>query len=72
MARTRLTFDVSEEVAELLNELADEASTTKADIIRRGLAVMKVAREQKRHGRPHMGFVEESKKLDAEVVGLLP
>jgi predicted transcriptional regulator len=72
MARARLTIDISEDLARLLGELAAESETTKADIIRRGLAVMKAARDQKRAGRGHVGFVRNPAQLDAEIIGIMP
>lgn len=72
MAKARLTIDISQELAALLTDLAEEAETTKADIIRRGLAVMKAAREQKQIGRGHLGFVKNPEKLDAELLGIIP
>jgi predicted transcriptional regulator len=72
MARARLTIDISEELAKLISDLAEESDTTKADIIRRGLAVMKAVREQKKVGREHLGFVRNPEKLDAELLGVMP
>jgi hypothetical protein len=72
MARARLTIDISEDLAKLLNDLAEEADTSKADIIRRGLAVMKAARDQKKVGREHLGFVRNPEKLDAILLGVMP
>ena len=72
MARARLTIDISEDLAKLLTDLAEESDTTKSDIIRRGLAVMKAARDQKRAGRQHLGFVHDPTKLDAEMLGVMP
>ncbi|HVQ07360.1 MAG TPA: hypothetical protein VMS43_02890 [Allosphingosinicella sp.] len=72
MAKARLTIDISAELAQLLADLADESDTTKADIVRRGLAVMKAARDQKRAGREHLGFVRDPSRLDAELLGVMP
>lgn len=69
--RVRVTFEVTPEVNELLESLANEAGTTKVDIMRRAIAVMKAASEQKRRGRGHIGFVEDPTQLDAEIIGVL-
>jgi hypothetical protein len=69
MAKTRLNIELSEDVARILDELASEAETTKTDVLRRGLAIMKVAADQRKYGRRHLGFVSDPTKLDAELVG---
>jgi predicted transcriptional regulator len=71
MAKVRLNMEVSEDLARLLDTLADEEDVTRTEIVRRALSVMKVYKSQIEAGRPHMGFVKEASKLDAELVGVL-
>lgn len=71
MAKVRLNMEVSEDVAKLLDTLADQEGVTRTEIVRRALSVLKVYRAQIDAGRPHMGFVKESSRLDAELVGVL-
>ena len=68
--KVRLSLQVSEEINRMLEQIAEEASTTKTDVFRQALALMKVAHDGKRAGQ-HLGFVKDPKKLDREIVGLL-
>jgi hypothetical protein len=66
-----MNLEVSSEVAELLEDLAREEATTKTEIVRRALSVLKAYRAQKEKGRPHIGFTTDPTKLDAEIIGIL-
>ncbi len=70
MAKARLNIELSEDVARILDELSRESDTTKTDILRRGLAIMKAISDQKKFGRSHVGFVSDPRKLEAEIIGL--
>jgi predicted transcriptional regulator len=67
----RLSIEVSDDVAELLNRVAAQQHTTMTDIVRRALAVIKAAEKQKSLGREHFGFVKDPSKLDAELIGVM-
>jgi len=69
--KIRLSMEVSEDVAKLINELASDTDTTKTEVIRRALSVMKAYKEQKARGRGHIGFTEDPTQLDAEIIGIL-
>lgn len=71
MAKVRLNLDVSQDMANLLDNLAAHEDTTKAEIVRRALSVMKAYSEQMSRGRTHLGFVEDPTNLDAEMLGIL-
>lgn len=71
MAKVRINFDVSEEYADLIQELAKEAQLSKTEIVRRGISILKAYSEQKKAGRPHIGFTTDPSKLDSELIGLL-
>ena len=71
MPKHRLNIEISDDLARLLDELSAEEQTTKTEIVRRGLSVMKAFRNQIKAGRPHIGFTSESDKLDAELLGIL-
>lgn len=71
MRKIRLSFDVSPDVNRLLQELAEQEGTTKADIVRRGVAVVKAFRQQRKEGYKHLGFTADRNKLDAEMLGVL-
>lgn len=68
--KVRLSLQVTEELNHLLEEMAEDAGTTKSDVLRQALALMKAAREGKKHER-HLGFVSDPRKLETEIVGLL-
>jgi hypothetical protein len=67
----RLNLDVSDDLHAYLADLASRRSTTVADIVRRGLAVMKAADAQVAVGRRHLGFVSDPTRLDVEIVGVM-
>jgi hypothetical protein len=71
MAKVRLSIEVSRELAALLDSLAENEETTKTEIVRRALSIMKAYKEQSSVGRRHLGFTADPTKLDAELVGIL-
>lgn len=71
MAKVRLNLEVSQDMANLLDNLAEHEDTTKAEIVRRALSVMKAYSEQMSRGRTHLGFVADPTSLDAEMLGIL-
>jgi predicted transcriptional regulator len=68
--KVRLNLQVSSELNSTLEEIADSSGTTKTDVIRQALALMKVAHSAKQNGK-HLGLVTDADKLDTEIVGLL-
>jgi predicted transcriptional regulator len=71
MAKVRLNIEVSEDLARLLDNLAEEEDVTRTEIVRRAFAVLKAFREQIEVGRTHIGFAKNADKLDVELVGVL-
>jgi predicted transcriptional regulator len=71
MSKVRMNIEVSQDVASFLEELALSESTTKTEIVRRALSVLKAYKQQKSKGRGHLGFTADPDKLDAELVGIL-
>ena len=69
--KVRLNIEVSEDLARLLDNLAEEEVVSKTEIVRRALAVMKSYREQIKIGRSHLGFARDGDKLDLELLGVL-
>jgi hypothetical protein len=69
--RVRMAFDASGDLVDLLDELALQEGTTRADIVRRGISVVIVFRQQKALGRHHIGFTSNPRVLDAELLGVL-
>lgn len=71
MSKVRLSIEVNEDLAKLLDVIAAEEAVPRTEIVRRALAVMKTYKEQIGAGRTHMGFTKDSDKLDVEIVGVL-
>lgn len=71
MAKVRLSIEVSKDLAALLDSLAENEDTTKTEIVRRALSVMKAYKDQVAAGRTHLGFTADPTKLDAELIGIL-
>lgn len=67
---TRLNIEVSDEFAELIGGIALRNNSTKADVVRKALAVLKVAERQRDKGRVHFGFTKDPDALDTEIVNL--
>ena len=68
--KVRLNLQVSSELNRVLEEIAGDTGSTRTDVIRQALALMKVAHEAKSKGR-HLGLVTDPQKLETEIVGLL-
>ena len=71
MSKIRLNIEVSQELANLLDSLASKEDTTKADIVRRALSVVKAFDEQRERGRMHIGFASDPTRLESEILGIL-
>lgn len=67
----RLSVNISDDLDKLIDELADDANITRADVVRRALAIMKAYKQQKLVGREHMGFTSDASKLEAELLNVL-
>ncbi|MDC7786257.1 hypothetical protein PQJ75_01385 [Rhodoplanes sp. TEM] len=68
--KVRLNLQVSSELNQMLETIADDTGTQRSDVIRQALALMKVAHDAKRRGK-HIGLVSDPEKLETEIVGLL-
>ena len=69
-SKLRLNLLLSPELNRVLAEIADDTGSTRSDVIRQALALMKVAHQGKKEGR-HLGLVMDPTRLDTEIVGLL-
>ncbi|MEM9308083.1 MAG: ribbon-helix-helix protein, CopG family [Pseudomonadota bacterium] len=67
----RLSMMISDDIDKLIDELAADAGTSRTDVVRRALAVMKAYKQQKKQGRTHIGFADDPNKLDAEILNVL-
>jgi predicted transcriptional regulator len=68
--KIRMNLQVSSELNDVLDKIADETGSNRSDVIRQALALMKVVHEAKRNGK-RLGLVTDPAKLETEIVGLL-
>ena len=68
--KVRLNLQLSEELNRQLDELAMNSATTKSDVVRRAIALLKTAEKGVKDGK-HLGFSAKAEKLDQEIVGLI-
>ena len=71
MSKVRLSLEINEDLARLLDDIAEDEAVSRTEIVRRALAVIKTYKEQMAAGRSHIGFTKDSDKLDLEIVGVL-
>ena len=67
--KVRLNLQISDELNQQLELMAENGSTTKSEIIRRALALMKAAQMGAAQGK-HLGFAKDVEKLDQEIIGV--
>jgi predicted transcriptional regulator len=65
-----MNLQVSAEINDLLDKIADETGSNRSEVIRRALALMKVAHEARQRGK-RLGLVSDPDKLETEIVGVL-
>jgi hypothetical protein len=68
--KVRLSLQVSPELNQTLEDIAESTGSNLTDIVRQALALMMVAHTAKKEGR-HLGIVSDARKLDTEIVGLI-
>lgn len=67
--RTRLTFDVSSELNEMLERLAAQTSATKSEVLRKAIALMDVAVDAKTKGQKIV-LADDKDQVVTKIVGL--
>jgi predicted transcriptional regulator len=67
--KTQLIIDVSPELNEALENLADNANLTKSEILRRAIALMKVAAQAQEKGQK-LVVIDQDQKAITEIVGI--
>lgn len=65
--KKRLNLDLSPEAYDLLQELSEESGKNMAEVLRTGLALYGIAREQKKKGRS-LGVVEDDRVVKEIVI----
>lgn len=66
--KVRVNLQMSRDLYEELERMADESATTKGEIFRRAFSLMKAARQSAKKGY-HLGTVKDAEKLDQEFIG---
>ncbi len=67
--KVRLTLDVTDELNERLNALAEEAGGSKSELLRKAIALVEVAVNAKRTDK-HVAVVDKNGKVVTTIVGL--
>ena len=66
----RLSLDVSPELNNVLDEMAEKThSSTKSEVLRKSIALMEVAVQEKERGN-HLVVVDKDQKILKEIVGV--
>jgi predicted transcriptional regulator len=68
-SKVRLTVDVSPELNETLDQLAGNAHLTKSEILRRAIALMKVAAQAHEKGQK-LALIDKDQQALTEIVGI--
>lgn len=66
--RVQINLDLSPELYETLNNLAEQINGDNAEVLLKAIALMEVAVEAKQQGK-HIWIADENQNLEAEVVG---
>ena len=66
--KVRLNLQLSEELYNELEVLANDTATTRSDVVRRALALLMAAHAGKKGGK-HLGFAKNADRLDQEIIG---
>jgi predicted transcriptional regulator len=68
-AKVRLSLDVSSELNDTLDAMAEQSHSSKSDILRKSIALMGVALQEKERGN-HLSVVSSDQKIIKEIIGL--
>ena len=69
--KVRISLDVSSDVSNRLEALADEIDGTKSEVLRRAIVLMEVVVEARKSGK-RVGIADSSGKLTTEFIGVKP
>ena len=65
----RLSLDVSPELNDILEDMADKTHSSKSEVLRKSIVLMEVAVREKAMGN-HLGVVSKNQEIVKEIVGL--
>ncbi|HLO50402.1 MAG TPA: DNA-binding protein [Kamptonema sp.] len=69
--RIQISLDVSPEVYETLESLAQKMKGDTSEVFRKAIALLKIAVEAEEDGKK-MGVANKDQTLDTEILGILP
>lgn len=69
MPKVRLSLDVSPELNDTLERLAEATHGSKSEVLRKAIALMEVAVETRRAGKK-LGIVEKGQPVATEIIGI--
>lgn len=67
-AHIRLSLDVSSELNNVLENVANETHSTKSDVLRKSIALLEMAVREKKHGH-HLGVFNSKQQIVKEIIG---
>jgi hypothetical protein len=67
--RVQISLDLSPELYETLNNVAQQLDGDMAEVLLKGIVLMQVAVEAKQNGK-HLWITDENKTLETEIVGI--
>ncbi|NDJ21921.1 DNA-binding protein [Nostoc sp. B(2019)] len=67
--RIQINLDLSPELHETLNKLAQQINGDNAEVLLKAIALMEVAVEAKQKGK-HLWIADENQNLETEVIGI--
>lgn len=67
--KIRLSFEITPELNEQLEDIADQVGGTKTEVFRKAIALMRVAVDARRDGKK-FGVAEKGQPLVTEIVGI--
>jgi predicted transcriptional regulator len=68
--KVKLTLELTEDINNFLDEEAEQSGTTKSDVLRKAIALMKAASIGKQKGRELALIDPKSEKVVGHIVGL--
>jgi predicted transcriptional regulator len=68
--KVKLTLELTEDINSFLDEEAEQSGTTKSDVLRKAIALMKAASLGKQKGRELALIDPKSEKVVSHIVGL--
>lgn len=67
--KIRLSLDITPEANVLIEDMAEVLGTSKAEVLRKAIAVMKVAVDAKVE-KKHLGISSNRSNLETEIIGI--